>query len=254
MTKFRLDGKRALITGGSRGIGFGIARQMAQAGADLVLIARDPNRLRQARDKLADTGRSVGIHAFDLEDVEGIADLYAELLEAHGPIDILVNNAGTTRRGAPEQLSLDDWNLVIRVNLTAVFALCQAFGGERISSASKGKIINIASLTSDTVGEDNSPYAASKGGIRQLTKALAVDWAKHDINVNAIGPGLIHTDLTRYLWEDAEFDQWVRGRTPVGRWGRPDDIAPTAVFLASEAADFITGQLIYVDGGLLATF
>lgn len=106
---------------------------------------------------------------------------------------------------------------------------------------------------SDTVREDNSPYAVSKGGIRQLTKALAVDWAKHGINVNAIGPGYIHTDLTRSLWEDAEFDQWVKGRTPVGRWGRPEDIASTAVFLASEAADFITNQLIYVDGGWLAT-
>jgi len=252
--KFSLDDKRALITGGSRGIGFGIARQMAQAGADIVLIARDPNRLHQARDELEDTGRSIGIHPFDLEDVEGIAGLYTELLEAYGPFDILVNNAGITRRGTPQQLSLDDWNLVIRVNLTAVFALCQAFGRERINSGSRGKIINIASLMSDAVREDNSPYATSKGGIRQLTKALAVDWAKYGINVNAIDPGYIHTDLTRPLWEDVEFDQWVKGRTPLGRWGRPEDIAATAIFLASEAADFITGQIIYVDGGWLATF
>ena len=254
MTKFNLDGKRALITGGSRGIGFGIAREMAQAGADLVLVARDPARLRQARDELEDTGRSIGIRSFDLEDVEGIAALYAELLDAYGPIDILVNSAGLTRRGPAHQLSLDDWNLVITVNLTAVFALCQAFGRERISSGSRGKIINIASLMSDAARQDNSPYAASKGGIRQLTKALAVDWARYGINVNAIGPGYIHTDLTRSLWEDAEFDQWVKARTPMGRWGTPEDIAATAVFLASEAADFITGQLIYVDGGWLATF
>ncbi len=254
MAKFSLQGKQALITGGSRGIGLAIAKELAQAGADVILLARDSTRLQQAQKELENTGSKISTYSFDLQNVNAIPQMYAEIVAANGPIDILVNNAGFTRRGPAQELSIDDWNIVITINLTAVFVLSQAFAKERIANGKKGKIINIASLMSEAVRQDNSPYAAAKGGIRQLTKALAVDWARYGINVNAIGPGYIRTDLTRPLYEDCAFHQWVIERTPIGRWGLPEDVASTALFLASEASDFITGQCIYVDGGWLSTF
>jgi gluconate 5-dehydrogenase len=169
-------------------------------------------------------------------------------------IDILVNNAGGTRRGPAESISAEDWEFVINLNLTSVFKMSQAFGRERIASGRSGKIVNIASLMSELVRAGTASYAASKGGIRQLTKALAVDWARYGINVNAIGPGYIKTELTKKLWEDGKFDTWVIGKTPLGRWGYPEDLGQTAVFLASPASDFVTGQIIYVDGGFVSCF
>jgi gluconate 5-dehydrogenase len=254
MEKFRLDDRIALVTGGSKGIGLGIATALAEAGADLVLVARDKTTLNEAREKLAATKRQVWIHSFDMSNADKIGDLYAEIINDAGAPDILVNNAGGTRRGPAEKLTVEDWNFVINLNMTATFTLSQAFARERIKSGKKGKIINIASLMSETVREDNAPYAASKGGIRQLTKALAVDWAKYQINVNAIGPGFIQTDLTRALWEDESFDKWLKWKTPWGRWGKPEDLGNAAVYLASEASDYVTGHVLYVDGGLLSTF
>ena len=234
MKQFRLDDKISLVTGGSRGIGLGIAAAMAEAGSDLVLVARDQKALDGAVDK--------------------IGAMFADIVNDTGGPDVLVNNAGGTRRGPADTLTAEDWNFVINLNMTATFMLCQAFARERIKSGKKGKIINIASLMSETVREDNAPYAASKGGIRQLTKALAVDWAKYGINVNAIGPGFTQTDLTRPLWEDDSFNKWVEWKTPCARWGKPEDLGFTAVYLAAPASDFVTGQTLYVDGGLLATF
>jgi gluconate 5-dehydrogenase len=254
MEKFRLDNKITLITGGSKGIGFGIAKALAEAGSDLVLIARDKDTLDTALENLSSTGRQVQSYSFDMSRVEQINELYSEIINDAGGIDILVNNAGGTRRGPAEALTAEDWNFVINLNMTATFTLCQAFARERIKSGKKGKIINIASLMSETVREDNAPYAASKGGIRQLTKALAVDWAKYAINVNAIGPGFIQTDLTRVLWQDDSFDKWIKWKTPWGRWGIPEDLGNAAVYLAAPASDFVTGQILYVDGGLLSTF
>lgn len=251
---FSLEGRRALITGGSRGIGLGIARGLAEAGADVVLVGRSPGSLEEAREALAPTGRAVHTEAFDMARTEEIPELYQRVLSRAGTVDILVNNAGCIHRAPAEKLALEDWRQVIELNLTGVFTLCQCFGRERIEAGNPGKIILIASLLSEAARRENAPYAASKGGIRQLTKALAVDWARYGIHVNAIGPGYIRTDLTRPLWEDREFDSWVLGRTPLGRWGTPADLAPTAVFLASPASDFVTGQVIYVDGGWLATF
>jgi gluconate 5-dehydrogenase len=138
--------------------------------------------------------------------------------------------------------------------VNAAYTLCRAFARQRIKNDKKGKIINLASVMSETVREDNAPYAASKGAIRQLTKALAVDWARYKINVNAIGPGFIQTDLTRPLWEDESFDQWLKWKTPQARWGTPEDLGNAAVYLASAASDFVTGHILYVDGGLLSTF
>ena len=254
MNQFRLDNKTALVSGGSKGIGFGIATALAEAGSDIVLVARDQKTLDEARNKLSDTRRRVRIYSFDMSNTDKIGNLYAEIADDTGGIDILVNNAGGTRRGPAEMLSAEDWNFVINLNMTAIFALCQAFARERIENKKSGKIINIASLMSETVREDNAPYAASKGGIRQLTKALAVDWAKHAINVNAIGPGFIQTDLTQPLWQEESFNKWVKWKTPWARWGKPEDIGNAAVYLAAPASDFVTGHILYVDGGLLSTF
>lgn len=254
MLKFGLQGKCALITGGSRGIGFGIAEGFAEAGADIVLLARTQRSLDEAAGKLRTAGTKVSTYQFDMETLAEIPHIYAQVVKDVGGIDILVNNAGVTRRAPAENITLEEWQRVIDVDLTAVFALSQAFAKERIASGRTGKIINIASLMSEQVRQNNAPYAASKGGIRQLTKALAVDWAKYKINVNAIGPGYIQTDLTQSLWQDPEFDAWVVKRTPLARWGLPKDLACAAVFLASEASDFITGQTLYVDGGWLAEF
>jgi len=243
-----------MITGGSRGIGFGIAKAFVEAGADVILVSRNAAGLDKARDELILSGRDIRTVAFDMNQTDRIESFYNQIAEDAGGIDVLVNNAGGTRRGPAEAISADDWQFVINLNLTAVFTLSQAFAKERIHSKRKGKIINIASLMSEIVRTGNAPYAASKGGIRQLTKSLAIDWAKYHINVNAIGPGYIRTDLTRALWEDKAFDEWVVGRTPMARWGYPEDLGYTAVFLAAPASDFITGQVIYVDGGFISCF
>jgi gluconate 5-dehydrogenase len=254
MDKFRLDNKTALVSGGSKGIGFGIATALAEAGSDLVLVARDQKTLDEAREKLSYTRKRIKFYAFDMSNTGKIKNLYAEIAKDTDGIDILVNNAGGTRRGPADTLSAEDWNFVINLNMTATFTLCQAFAREHIKNGKPGKIINIASLMSETVREDNAPYAASKGGVRQLTKALAVDWAKHTINVNAIGPGFIQTDLTKPLWQDDSFNKWIKWKTPWARWGKPEDIGNAAVYLAAPASDFVTGQILYVDGGLLSTF
>ena len=254
MNAFRLDGKRALVTGGSKGIGAGLARGLADAGADIVLMARHKKELEQARSDLQDTGREIGISVCDVSKTDEIHDVFSEIVQQEGPIDILVNNAGTTRRAPAHELDLDDWRMVIDVNLTAVFALCQAFAKKRISDKQPGKIINIGSLMSSTTRKDNAPYAASKGAVLLLTRALAVDWAAYDIRVNAIGPGFINTPLTEPLVDNPEFNEWVTERCPQGRWGTPGDLAGAAVFLASPASDFVTGEILYVDGGWLARF
>ena len=254
MVNMSLDGRTALITGGSRGIGYGIAQAFAEAGADLALVSRSMEHLTEARDKLSSPGRRIEIYSFDMNDSDRIDSFYDTVLDDIGGIDILVNNAGGTRRGPADTITREDWDFVINVNLTSVFLLCRAFGRERMKSGKPGKIVNIASLMSEAVRENNVPYAASKGGIRQLTKALAIDWARHGINVNAIGPGYIKTEFTQPLWEDPKFDEWVRGRTPLGRWGTPDDLAHVAVFLAAPVSDFMTGQILYVDGGWLSSF
>ena len=253
MEKFRLDNKCSLITGGSRGIGFSIAKALAKAGSDIVLLARNKKRLEQAQDDLAKIGRDVRIYPFDMVEVDGIKEIYSKIIEDAGGIDILINNAGGLRRGPAETLSLKDWNFVINLNLSSVFALSQAFAKERIEKEKKGKIINISSVTSEVTRKHIAAYAASKGGIRQLTKSLAVDWAQYHINVNAIGPGYFKTDLTQPLWQDEMFDNWIKKRTPEGRWGSPDELGYAAVFLASPASDFITGQTLYIDGGFLST-
>jgi gluconate 5-dehydrogenase len=248
MDPFRLDGRLALVTGASRGIGLGVAHALQAAGARVILAAR-------ASDDLDAAARDSGAvsAAIDLQDVPGIPAWYDALAARVGLPDILVNAAGTTRRAPAESLSMEDWNEVISLNLTAVFALSQAFARHLIAAKAPGRIINIASLMTFAARRTTAAYTASKGAIGQLTKSLAVDWADKGILVNAIAPGFIETAMTAPLKDKPEFDAWVKGRTPLARWGRPEDIARPVVFLASPAADFITGQVIYVDGGLTST-
>ncbi|MBI5578990.1 MAG: glucose 1-dehydrogenase [Deltaproteobacteria bacterium] len=253
MEKFRLDGQTALVTGGSRGIGLGIALAMAEAGADIVLAARDAATLEQARRGLATTGRNIRVTPFDMRRVEDIPAFYERIAVETGGIDLLVNNAGGIVRGAAETISPQDLQSILELNLSAVFALSQAFARAHIQSATPGKIINVSSVMAETARSGAAAYAMTKGGIRQLTKALAVEWAPHRIHVNAIGPGFTRTDLTRALWSDPAFAQTVARRTPLGRWGTPEDIGAAAVFLAAPASDYITGQTLYVDGGLISS-
>ncbi len=251
--RFSLEGKRALVTGGSSGIGYAIAKGFAEAGAEVVIAARDTSRLESAKEKLSATGGTIHALELDVSNLSGIQAFYDKLVAEVGPIDILVNNAGRPSRRAPaHELTAQDWQETIDVNLSSVFFMSQAFARERIASGMKGRILNIASLMSENARPTNVPYAASKGGIRLLTKALAIDWASYGILVNAIGPGMIHTNITHPIFLQDEFHKWVISKTPLGRWGEPEDLAGVAIFLATEASAFMTGQTVYVDGGWLS--
>ncbi len=250
---FDLSGKTALVTGGSRGIGLSVAKGLAEHGADVAIVARTKEQLEAAKQQIqADTDKKVWTFGFDIKNIKGIEGLFENIVSETKGVDILVNCAGTTVRGPSEEVDLKTWNQVIEVNLTAVFVLSQAFCRHRKQAGKAGRIINIGSLTCHGARPTTAAYASSKGGLLMLTKTLAVEWAKYNINVNAIGPGYIATDLTEPLWSDEDFTKWVLSKTPLGRWGRPDDLVGTAVLLASKAGDFITGQIIYVDGGWLA--
>jgi gluconate 5-dehydrogenase len=250
---FDLSGKTALITGGSRGIGLAVAKGLAQHGANIVIIARNEKQLEQAQKQIQEgTNKHVWTFPFNLAQTDQIRGLFEDIIKETKGIDILVNCAGITRRAPAEDINLNDWNEVIDVNLTAVFAISQAFCRHRKQTSKGGKIINIGSLTCQAARPTTTAYACSKGGVLMLTKSLAVEWAKYNINVNAIGPGYIATDLTAPLQADQNINNWVISKTPFGRWGQPNDLVGTAVLLASSASDFITGQIIYVDGGWLA--
>ena len=250
---FNLAGKTALVTGGSRGIGLAMAKGLAEHGADVAIIARTKKQLENAARQIqTDTGKKVSTYPFDLSDIKEIEALFENIAAETKGIDILVNCAGTTIRGPSEDVDLETWNHVIEVNLTASFVISQAFCRHRKQAEKAGKIINIGSLTCHGGRPTTAAYASSKGGLLMLTKTLAVEWAKYNINVNAIGPGYIDTELTKPLVNDDEFNKWVLAKTPLARWGKPEDLAGAAVMLASKAGDFITGQIIYVDGGWLA--
>jgi len=250
---FSLSGKTALVTGGSRGIGFGVAQGLASHGADIAIIAREEKQLEAAREQIQErSGKKVWMFPFDLANTTGIEKLFENIISETQGIDILVNCAGTTVRGPSEEVALETWNHVVEVNMTAVFVLSQAFCRHRKQVGKGGKIINIGSLMCHGARPTTTAYAASKGGLLMVTRSLAVEWAKYHINVNAIGPGFITTDLTAKLQADEDFNKWVLSRTPFERWGQPEDIAGTAVFLASSASDFVTGQILYVDGGWVA--
>jgi gluconate 5-dehydrogenase len=249
---FDLSGKTALVTGSSDGLGLAMAQGLAAAGAGIVLNGRDETKLTGVAQTFADAGHKVKARAFDVGDEKAVTAAF-EHFDADGvEIDFLVNNAGIQYRKPMVDLSTDEWRRVVDIHLTGSFQVGREAARRMIARARGGKIINIGSLGSEVARPTISPYVAAKGGIKMLTRSMAAEWAKHDIQANAIGPGFIATEMNRALLDDPKFDAWVKGRTPSGRWGKPDDLVGVTLFLASRASDYVSGQTIYVDGGLLA--
>jgi len=246
---FSLDGKVALITGGNGGIGLGMAQGLARAGARVVIAARNAQKSADAVASLQALGSDSFALEADVTNEASVAALFAQVAERCGRLDILVNNAGTTVRKPVDQLALAEWNQVMDTNLTSAFLCCRA-AHPLMKQAGGGKIINIGSMMSIFAAPYAPAYGASKGGIVQLTRAMAASWAADQIQVNAILPGWIATDLTQAAREQVPgLNERVIARTAAGRWGQPADLAGTAVFLASAASDFVTGTAIPVDGG-----
>ncbi len=247
--RFNLKGKLAVVTGASRGLGRAIALGLAEHGARLALVSRGEVKLKEVA---AESETETGVFSADLADTKTLAGVFERVKGACGTPDILVNCAGTTYRGPAIEQPLEEWRRVLAVNLDAPLVLAQCFARELIAAGRGGKILNICSLLSGRSRPTVPAYTASKTGLVGLTRALAVEWMEQGISVNAIGPGYFDTELTAPVKSQAEFDAWVKKRAPVGRWGKPADIVGAAVFLCSPASDFVTGQLLYVDGGWMA--
>jgi gluconate 5-dehydrogenase len=246
-----LGGKLALVTGSTAGLGREIARGLGEAGATVVLNGRDELRLAAAHREFREAGIKAHAMRFDVTRENEVVDAVARIEGGIGPIDILVNNAGIQRRVPLLEATEAVWEEVLRANLTSLFLVGREVARFMVERR-RGKIINIASLMSDVARKTIAPYAAAKGGVKQLTRAMCVEWAAHGVQANAIGPGYFRTDLNQALWSDPAFNEWLAARTPAGRWGEPKELIGAAVFLASSASDFVNGQVIYVDGGMLA--
>jgi gluconate 5-dehydrogenase len=248
---FNLTGRTALVTGSSQGLGLAMARGLAQAGAAVVLNGRDGKKLAAAAETLRAEGAKVTTAAFDVTDGAAGADAVGRIEAEFAPIDILVNNAGIHRRAPLAEMTEEQWRAVLDTNLTSAFLVARAVA-PRMIARGRGKIINICSVMSEVSRPTIGNYAAAKGGLKMLTRAMAVEWGRHGVQANAIAPGYFVTELNQALVENVEFNKWICGRTPAGRWGQPHELAGVAVFLASAASDFVNGQILYVDGGLLA--
>jgi 2-deoxy-D-gluconate 3-dehydrogenase len=249
---FDLGGRVAVVTGGNRGIGLGMARGLAHAGATLVIAARDLERSEAAVAELAAAGARAAAVELDVRDPASVLKMAAAVVERFGRLDVLIANAGTNIRKPPEQYSLEEWSTVLDINLRGTF-LCAQAAHPHMKRGGGGKIITIGSMTSIFGASFAAPYSASKGGTVQLTKALATAWARDNIQVNAVLPGWIDTELTHEARRQVTgLHERVEARTPAGRWGTPADMAGVAVFLASAASDFVTGTAIPVDGGYSA--
>jgi gluconate 5-dehydrogenase len=246
---FDLTGKVALVTGAHRGLGFAIAQGLARAGATVILNGRRKETLEVAARTLTAQSLKASPALFDVTDRDAIRAAVAAIEREQGHIDVLFNNAGIQRRGALPEFSQQDWDDIIATNLTAPFVVSQAVLPGMIARRS-GKIVHIASLMSELARPSVVPYTAAKGGVRQLTRGMAVELAPHNIQVNAIAPGYFATEMNRALIDNADFNAWVCKRTPAGRWGEPDELAGVAVLLASDASNYITGQMLIVDGGM----
>ncbi|NIS61507.1 MAG: glucose 1-dehydrogenase [Proteobacteria bacterium] len=252
LEKFSLEGKSGIVTGGGSGIGKGIASGLVQAGAEIVIAGRRRETLEGAAQEMRQFGGPVIPVQADISKMGDVKVLVDRAVKEFRKIDFLFNNAGTIRRNPSEDFLESDWDEVINTNLKGPFFLAQAVARVMISQKRKGKIINTSSLIAVQGGKRVPAYAASKGGITQLTKSMANDWAKYNILVNAIGPGWVNTELTEPLRHDKERFSEITGRIPLGRWADPEDLAGVAVFLACDASDYITGQVIFVDGGWLS--
>ncbi len=245
---FELTGRVALVTGGGRGIGAGYARAVANAGADVVLSARSRDQLDSVADELRAMGRRVLVAPVDVADLDALAKLFELVGEEFGRLDIFFNNAGTNRRLPIEEVTPEDWDYVHSVNLRAAY-FGMKFAIPPMLANGYGRIINTASLTSFIGMDGNSTYGATKGGVSQMTKAIATELAQTPITVNAIAPGYIRTGMTEARYHQEEFSSWVLSRVPMRRWGVPADLGGAAVFLAAPASEYITGQIVPVDGG-----
>lgn len=245
---FDLSGKTALITGSSMGIGFALAKGLADHGARIAVNGRNADRVTQAVDHIEAAGGTADACVFDVTDADAV-NTAVDKLEAERPIDILINNAGMQYRTPLEGFPDDKWELLMKTNVTSAYLVGKAVG-RRMIERKAGKIINIASVQSELARTGIAPYTATKGAIRNLTRGMATDWARHGVQVNAIAPGYFETPLNQALVEDPEFTAWLERRTPAGRWGKVEELVGAAVFLAGSASSFINGHTLYVDGGM----
>jgi gluconate 5-dehydrogenase len=248
---FSLDGRLALITGSSTGIGFALARGLAQAGAEVIINARSTERVHQAVETLRQEGHKVHAQVFDVTREDQVQQGIARIEQDIGPLHILVNNAGMTRRAPLHEFTFEAWQQIMQTNLDSVFLVSRAVVQHMLPRKS-GRIINICSVQSELGRPGISPYMATKGGLKMLTKGMAIDWGPHGINVNGLGPGYFKTELTQALVNDDTFSNWLTQRTPSRRWGNVEELAPAVVFLASDAGAFVNGHVLYVDGGVTA--
>jgi gluconate 5-dehydrogenase len=246
---FDLTGKRALVTGSSQGIGFAIAEGLATAGADVIINGRDPDRLNAAKVALEAKGIETFAANFDVTNEDEVTKTIQQIEHEQGPIDILFNNAGMQFRTTLEDFPLEKWRELMRVNVESAFIVGKAVAKGMIARK-RGKIINISSVQSELGRPTIAPYTATKGAIKMLTKGMCADWAKHGIQVNAIGPGYFKTPLNQALVDNLEFSSWLEKRTPAGRWGNVEELLGAAVFLSSDASSFVNGHILYVDGGI----
>jgi gluconate 5-dehydrogenase len=244
---FDLSGRTALVTGSTRGIGMAIARALAGAGASVAINGRTAAAVERQVEAFTADGLAAVAAPFDVTDERAVT----EGVERLGAVDVLVNNAGLTERKPLEQWSLAEWERIFALNVTGAFLVSRAVVPAMIERG-RGKIVNVCSVSSELARQTNAAYTATKGALRNLTKAMCADWARYGIQANGLAPGYIATDLTVPLQEDREFDAWLKARVPAGRWGVPADLAGAAVFLAAPASDFVNGQVLYVDGGLTA--
>ena len=251
LSLFDLTGKTALVTGSSRGLGRAFAEGLAGAGARIVLNGVNAERLEAAAEEMRDAGFEVLTAAFDVADEDAIKQAFARLDAEGVEVDILVNNAGIQFRKPMLELETADWRRVLEINLTASFVVGRE-AAVRMAARGRGKIINIGSLTSELARATVAPYTVAKGGIKMLTKAMAAEWGEKGIQSNAIGPGYMVTDMNEALLANPEFDGWVKARTPMRRWGLPEELAGTAIYLASDASNYVSGQIIYADGGMIS--
>jgi gluconate 5-dehydrogenase len=252
MQLFDLSGRRALVTGSSMGIGFALARGLAQAGASIVLNARNAERLSEAAQSLRAEGAEVEELVFDATDAEGVRAAIDGFEAKTGAIDILVNNAGMQHRTPLEDFPVEAFDRLMRTNVNSAFYVGQAVARHMITRG-QGRIINIASVQTALARPGIAPYVASKGAIGNLTKGMATDWAKHGLNCNAIAPGYFDTPLNAALVADADFSAWLEKRTPAGRWGKVEELVGACVFLSAPASSFVNGHTLFVDGGITAS-
>lgn len=249
---FDVKGRIALVTGSSRGLGLILARGLAANGVRVVLNGRNLEQLEKTSKEMKAEGYDIYVSSFDISDAASIHDGIRDIEAKYGPIDILVNNAGIQYRAPLEEFPEEEWRKILDVNLTGAFLVSKAVVSQGMKARGKGKIINICSLQSDLGRSTIAPYAASKGGLKMLTRGMTVDWAKYGIQINSIGPGYFATEMTKPLKDDPAFDAWICGRTPSGRWGDPEELIGALLFFSSAASDFVNGQLLYVDGGITA--